>query len=671
MALLFFLSTAAVGAADSERRGGWRLAQESSPYLRMHAENPVEWFPWGEDAFAKARRENKPLFISIGYFTCHWCHVMARESFSNPEIAALLNAHFIAVKVDREQRPDVDAAYMNYVIATRGQGGWPLSVWATPDGYPFLGGIYFPPDNEPGRTGMKQILTRLAGLWTSEEKRLREVGEQAVTLLRRQASTPAPSVKMNEAVPAEARRRMAADYDELQGGFGPAPRFPQPARLFFLLQDDDKGSAAMALNTLDHMAAGGIHDQLAGGFHRYATDFDWRVPHFEKMLYDQALIARAYLFAWRRSGDRRYARVARTTLDFTLAQLRGPDGGFWSALSADSLSGPGPSGHIMEGAYYTWDWAQLTEALGEGDLRRWAAARYGVSESGNARGDPSGELAGRNVLYLAMDTPALARTFGVDLETAEQRNVEVTRRLLEARRQRPAVPVDDKIVTVWNGFMIETLALAGRLLDEPRYTASAAAAAGFILDRLYDDGTGLLYRDWRQGVRGVPGFCEDYAALVAGLLGLYEASGEPRWLAPARALADRMLARYRDADHGGFYRSAADSGVWLREKEVSDGASLSGNGVAIQALLNLGRVTQDKRYTDAARRAAIWAATQLSDAPEAMPSILANWEELLRTQPVTTADEHVDNQQALPVESAIRGKYHIFASGRPSATRPG
>ncbi|MGB7930917.1 MAG: thioredoxin domain-containing protein [Gammaproteobacteria bacterium] len=628
-ALLIFLAAAADGgAAEREHSGGWRLAQESSPYLRMHADNPVEWFPWDEEAFAKARRENKPLFISIGYFTCHWCHVMARESFSNPEIAALLNAHFVAVKVDREQRPDVDAAYMNYVIATRGQGGWPLSVWATPDGYPFFGGSYFPPDNEQGRTGMIQILTRLSGLWATDEKRLRAAGEQAVTVLRRQESTPASSVKPSATLPVDARLRMAADYDELQGGFGPTPRFPQPARLFFLLQDDDAASAAMAMNTLDHMAAGGIHDQLAGGFHRYATDFDWRVPHFEKMLYDQALIARAYLLAWLRSGYRQYARVARTTLDFTLAQLRDPGGGFWSALSADSLTNPGPSGYMEEGAYYTWDWPQLTAALGEGDLRRWAAAHYGLSEPGNARGNPSGELAGRNVLYLAMDSTALARTFGVDLETAERRNAEVTRRLLEARRQRPAVPVDDKIVTVWNGFMIETLALAGRLLEEPRYTAAAAVAAGFILDQLYDDGTGVLYRDWRQGVRGVPGFCEDYAALTAGLLGLYEANGAPRWLASARRLADRMLERYQDADHGGFYRSAASSGVWLREKQVSDGASLSVNGVAIQALLALGRVTGDRRYADAARRAALWAATQLADAPEAMPSILVNWGEL-------------------------------------------
>jgi uncharacterized protein YyaL (SSP411 family) len=603
--LLFFITAAPGGVANPERNGGWRLAQESSPYLRLHADNPVEWFPWGEEAFAKAHRENKPLFISIGYFTCHWCHVMARESFGNLEITALLNAHFVAVKVDREQRPDVDAAYMRYVIAARGQGGWPLSVWATPDGYPFFGGTYFPPDTEQGRPGMKQLLSRLAGLWATDAKRLRELSEQAVALLRRQESTPAPSVKLSEAVPVEARRRMAADYDELQGGFGPAPRFPQPARLFFLLQDDDLASAAMVLNTLDHMAAGGIHDQLAGGFHRYATDFDWRVPHFEKMLYDQALIARAYLFAWRRSGEQKYAGVARDTLDFTLTQLRDAGGGFWSALSADSPTVPGPSGHLQEGAYYTWDWSQLTGALGEGDLRRWAAARYGLTESGNARGDPSGELAGRNVLYLAMDILALARQFGVPVEAAAQRDAEVKRRLLEARRQRPTVPVDDKIVTVWNGYLIGTLALAGQLLNEPRYTAAAAAAAGFILDRLYDDGTGVLYRDWRQGMRGVPGFCEDYAAFAAGLLALYEASSAPRWLATARRLGDRMLEDYQDADHGGFYQTAADSGLWLREKEVSDGASLSVNGVAIEALLALGRLTRDERYTQAARRAAL------------------------------------------------------------------
>jgi uncharacterized protein YyaL (SSP411 family) len=653
VASLFFLTAAAVGAADSERRGGWRLAQESSPYLRLHADNPVEWFPWGEEAFAKARRENKPLFISIGYFTCHWCHVMARESFSSAAIAALLNAQFIAVKVDREQRPDVDAAYMNYVITTRGQGGWPLSVWATPDGYPFFGGSYFPPDADRGHPGMKQILARLARLWTTDAKRLRSVAGQSVAMLRRQEATPAPAVTLSTALPVEARRRIAADYDALQGGFGPAPRFPQPARLYFLLQDDDPASAAMALNVLDHMAAGGIHDQLAGGFHRYATDFDWRVPHFEKMLYDQALMARAYLLGWRRSGDRHCAGVTRATLDFALAEMRDSAGGFWSALSADSPNVPGPSGRMEEGAYYTWDWSQLTGALGAGELRRWAAARYGLSESGNARGDSSGELAGRNVLYLAQDTPVLARNFGVDIDAAKARNAEVIRRLLDARGRRPAVPVDDKIVTAWNGFMIDTLAQAGQALDEPRYTAAAAAAADFLLDQLYDDDTGVLYRDWRQGVRGVPGFCEDYAALAAGLLGLYEASGESRWLVTARRLVDRMLQDYQDADHGGFYRTTADSGLWLRGKEVTDGASLSVNGAAVQALLALGRATGEKCYAEAARRAGVWAAAQLADAPEAMPSILVNWRELLHVQPATAPVGKGAEYQIPPEEQAV------------------
>jgi len=632
-ALLCLAVLAAPIAAQDERRGGWRLESESSPYLRLHADNPVEWFPWGEEAFAKARRENKPLFISIGYFTCHWCHVMAHESFSDPEIAALLNARFVAVKVDREQRPDVDAAYMNFVLATRGQGGWPLSVWATPDGSPIFGGTYFPRESGAGQPGMKQLLTRLAALWATDEKRLRTAAAEAVNRLRRQDVLPALSRDLDAGLPAEARRRMAAEYDELQGGFGPPPRFPQPARLIFLLQDDDSSAAGMALNTLDHMAAGGMHDQLAGGFHRYATDFDWRVPHFEKMLYDQALIARACLDAWQRSGERRYAALARGTLDFALGQMRDPEGGFWSALGADSPAGSGSGARLVEGAYYTWDWPQLTQALGDGELRRWAAARYGLTESGNARGDAAGELAGRNVLYLAIDVPALARRFGVDEGTAEQRSAEAARRLLEARRKRPALPVDDKIVTAWNGFMIETLARAGRLLDEPRYTAAASAVAEFLLGRLYDAQTGVLYRDWRQGVRGGPGFCEDYAALAAGLLELRAAGGGPRWLDAARELTDRMLARFEDTEYGGFYQTGADSGLWLRGKAVTDGASVSVNGLAIHALLALDRATGEARYGQAAWRAALWASAQLADAPEDMPFILLEWKELRRVRP--------------------------------------
>ena len=286
-----------VQAGDEVKAGGWRLASESSPYLQLHADNPVEWYPWGAAAFEKARRENKPVFISIGYFTCHWCHVMARESFSNPEIAALLNESFVAIKVDREQRPDIDAAYMNYVIATRGQGGWPMSVWATPQGHPFLGGTYYPPEASLGRAGFRQLLERLIEAWRTDREGVLATADSAVAMLQKLERTVMPDTGPSGTLPGRALKALAASYDDMQGGFGPAPKFPQPARLLFLLQAADDSAADMALFTLDEMARGGIHDQLGGGFHRYSTDFEWLVPHFEKMLYDQALVARAYLFA--------------------------------------------------------------------------------------------------------------------------------------------------------------------------------------------------------------------------------------------------------------------------------------------------------------------------------------------------------------------------------------
>jgi uncharacterized protein YyaL (SSP411 family) len=617
-------------AADAEKTGGWRLALESSPYLRLHADNPVEWFPWGEAAFEKARRENKPLFISIGYFTCHWCHVMARESFSNPGIAALLNADFVAVKIDREQRPDVDAAYMNYVVATSGHGGWPMSVWATPEGHPFVGGTYFPPDARGGRAGMKQLLARISRLWDEDEDNIRATANRAVAMLRKMGASATPLARLSDDTRVAARKQFASTYDELQGGFGPAPKFPMPGRLLFLLQDEQQTSVDMALNTLDKMAAGGIHDHLGGGYHRYSTDFEWRVPHFEKMLYDQALIARAYLFAWRRTREDRYAATAREILDFTLEQMHHAGGGFYSALSADSHADAEQSGHMEEGAYYTWTWKQLTGVLGKGDLRAWAAARYGIIPSGNALSDPLDEMAGRNVLYRAQPNAALARQFGVDLITANQRNAEIDQRLLASRQQRPAVPVDDKVVTVWNGYMITTLALAGRLLDEPRYIKAADQTADFIMDALYADRQGVLYRDWRQGVRGVPGFSDDYAAVAEGLLMLYKVSGDKQRLAQARRLMDTQLALYWDEANGGFYRTPADTELWVREKEASDGATLAVNGVAVHVLLDLDRVTDARDYGEKALKTAAWAGAQLEDAPASMPYTLIRWPELMQ-----------------------------------------
>jgi uncharacterized protein YyaL (SSP411 family) len=605
--------------------GGWRLANESSPYLRLHADNPVAWYPWGEAAFAQARRENKPVFISIGYFTCHWCHVMARESFSDPDIARLLNAHFIAIKVDREQRPDVDAAYMRYVTLTSGQGGWPMSVWTTPDGKPFLGGTYYPPEAGRGRPGFRPLLEKLAAAWESDADGIRRIADNAVATLRRLDASATPLAQLDMQPLVTARRQYAAAYDELQGGFGPAPKFPQPARLLFLLQDTDADSAAMALHTLDSMIAGGIHDQLGGGFHRYAVDPDWHVPHFEKMLYDQALIARACLVAYRRTGVARYAATARAILDFTLAEMRDPQGGFYSALSADSPVPGKAVDHMQEGAYYTWTWAQLTLALPDADLLDWAVARYGITRAGEV----AGEVAGSNVLYHALDTAALAKRFRVEQDIALQRLARVDALLLAARRERPAVPVDDKVVTAWNGYMITTLALAGRVLDEPRYLDAAVAAATFIEDQLLDEESQLLYRDWRDGERGVAGFCEDYAALAEALLALYKVSGKRDWLLQARSLADAMLARFWDSKHGGFFNTGADTELWLREKPLADGATVSANGVALQVLLQLAAFSSEPQYRERAREAAAWAGAQLGDAPDAMPYTLLAWESLI------------------------------------------
>ncbi len=621
---LLFMAT----AYAAERPAGWRLASESSPYLQLHADNPVAWYPWGEAAIEKARRENKPLFISIGYFTCHWCHVMARESFSDAAIAKLLNDHFVAIKIDREQRPDLDAAYMQYVQLTTGRGGWPMSVWATPDGEPFLGGTYYPPTSKSGQTGFSELLTRLAALWVEDEASIRETAQHAVGLLTEVGRSARP-VTLSDAPLAVARQTYRQTYDEMQGGFGPAPKFPQPARLLFLLEDTDPASREMAVHTLARMIDGGIYDQLGGGFHRYSTDFEWRLPHFEKMLYDQALITRACLVAWRETRRPEFAAAAREVLDFSLRELGHAGGGFYSALGADSPVAAGAGAHMEEGAFYTWSWPQLLAALGEGDLLDWAAARYDLSAQGNAAHDPLGEMEGRNVLAEVLDAGQLAARFRVDRATARQRNTQVDERLLRARAQRPAVPVDDKVVTVWNGYMITTLALAGRLLDEPRYIDAAVRSAEFLFDKLYDRQDRILYRDWRAGVRGVAGFSEDYAALAEGLLALYRVTGERRWLQRARQLADRQVELFWDETNGGFYNAPAGPAAWLREKGIVDGAAVSDNGVSIHVLLALAGLTGQADYRRRARQTAAWAMGQLSDSPSDMPYALRAWPALL------------------------------------------
>jgi hypothetical protein len=590
----------------------------------MHQDNPVEWYPWGEEALARARAENKPLFISIGYFTCHWCHVMERESFRNPEIARLLNSGFISIKVDREQRPDLDAAYMSFVVATQGYGGWPMTILATPDGTPFFGGTYFPPDDRQGSPGFAPLLRKARALWDKDRRNVIEMSQQAVEQLKL-TLVAAPLAKLtNEPVEA-ARRRFRAQFDQHDGGFGLAPKFPQPAQLLFLLQDDDRHSAEMALYTLDRMATGGIHDQVEGGFHRYATDAAWRTPHFEKMLYDQALIARAYLAAFRRTGDKKYAGVARQVLDFTLENMRDARGGFHSALGADSAASMKQPQDIEEGAYYVWEWKPLQQAIPDLALRQWAIARYGLRQDGNVVDGSPAELAGKNILYIARSEEELAEQFGENMATVRERLGAVKRLLLAARRTRPALPRDDKIVTAWNGYMITALAEAAQLLETPRYRRAAEETARFILDKLHDARRNVLYRDWREGKRGVTAFAEDYAAMAEALLALHGLDGNQAWLATARNLTDVQIEHFWDAADGGFYDAGGGSGLWLRAKPAADNVTPSPSAMAVGNLLRLDRLTGGKGYAEKAVRTAAWQGGVLRETPESMPYTLIHW----------------------------------------------
>ncbi|MCR4301724.1 MAG: thioredoxin domain-containing protein, partial [Sulfuricaulis sp.] len=557
------------------------LAEESSPYLRMHQDNPVEWYPWGEEALARAKAENKPLMISIGYFTCHWCHVMERESFRNPEIAKLLNKGFISIKVDREQRPDLDAAYMTFVVATQGYGGWPMTVLATPDGTPFFGGTYFPPENRENAPGFAPLLRKARALWENDRESVIESSRQAVEQIKQaRVASPPLSVLTNETI-VKARQMFRAQFDQHEGGFGFAPKFPQPAQLLFLLQDDDAQSAEMALYTLDRMAAGGIHDHIEGGFHRYATDPGWRVPHFEKMLYDQALIARAYLAAYRRTSNKKYADVAEKILDFTLAKMRDPRGGFYSALSADSSIDAKAAYPMEEGAYYVWEWKQLREAVPDPELRKWAIAHYGLKPEGNVVEGGLAELAGKNILYISKTREELVKQSGENLSTVNARIRAVNRLLFTARRVRSAPPRDEKVVTAWNGYMVTALAEAGQLLNRPRFTQAAEETARFILAVLYDEKPHLLYRDWRGGRRGVAGFAEDYAAMSEGLLALYSLDGKKQWLTAAKHLTDAQIKLFWDDSDGGFYGAGRDTGLWLRDKTAADNVTPSASALSV------------------------------------------------------------------------------------------
>jgi uncharacterized protein YyaL (SSP411 family) len=603
------------------------LIHEKSPYLLQHAHNPVDWFPWGEAAFRKAREEDKPIFLSVGYSTCHWCHVMERESFESETIADLLNKYFVSIKVDREERPDVDRIYMTFVQATTGSGGWPMSVFLTPDLKPFFGGTYFPPEPRFGHPGLGQVLERVAEAWRFDRAKVLESSAEIVNQLSKAVDQGQGAAAAGEAELTAGFEAFRQSFDKRHGGFGSAPKFPRPSVQNFLLRywarTGDVEALEMVFATLNAMGHGGIHDHIGGGFHRYAVDYRWFVPHFEKMLYDQAQLAVSYLEGFQASGDEYYAGVARGILDYVLRDLTHAEGGFYSAEDADSPD-PARPDQKHEGAFYLWTRAEIEDVLGK-PAADWFCRHHGVQEHGNVHDDPHGEFEGRNILHETRKVEDTAREF--DRSEAEMRETLESARakLLEARSRRPRPHLDDKILTAWNGLTISALAKGAQVLDEARYLDAARRAAEFVLGRMYDSERNALLRRFRDGDAAIPGFLDDYAFFVQGLLDLYETDFDVRYLELAAGLTDAQLARFEDRERGGFYSTAAGhTELVLRMKDEYDGAEPSGNSISAMNLLRLAEMTDRDSYREAAARTLRAFASHMRVAPLAVPQMLAS-----------------------------------------------
>jgi uncharacterized protein YyaL (SSP411 family) len=559
-----------------------RLAASRSPYLQQHAHNPVDWYPWGEEALDRARREQKPIFLSIGYAACHWCHVMERESFENERIAALMNDWFVNIKVDREERPDLDEIYMAATTAMTGHGGWPMSVFLTPDLEPFYAGTYFPPVDSRGMPGFETVLRHIHKLWT---ERRDEVTRQSARVAEFLRANLAPELAADAPRPehvAAVLEQSASRFDSEHGGFAQppqfAPKFPHASELSLLMRiaagpngDDAERARKIVVRTLDAMLEGGIHDQLAGGFHRYAVDREWLVPHFEKMLYDNGQLARTYAEAFRLTGDPRYLEVVRATLDHLVDDMRDPEGGFWSSTDADSEG--------EEGKFFVWDAAEFGRVLGdEADL---AMARFGVTAAGNWEGN--------NVLTRATEVPELARRFEASEAEIEERLAAARLLLLEARSERVPPGTDDKVLAAWNGLAIAGLAAGYQVTGEPRYLDAAREAAAFVLERMRaPTGDGRLLRSWRRGEAGLQGYLEDHAFVAEALLLLFESDFDPRWLREAETLLDAVREHFADDDGSYFFTADDHEQLIARSKSVFESSTPSAIGSLARALLRAG-----------------------------------------------------------------------------------
>jgi len=571
-----------------------RLQHETSPYLLQHAHNPVDWYAWGSEAFARARAEDKPVLLSVGYSACHWCHVMERESFENDQIAALMNDNFVSIKVDREERPDVDQIYMSAVQAMTGRGGWPMTVFLAPDGRPFYGGTYYPPDDRHGLPGFPRVLLAIADAYKNRRDEVLKGADQLVTQIGNEEQLPEPST-LSAALLDRAAEALQQQYDARFGGFGGAPKFPPSMALEFLLRgwhrNGDAQSLGMVEHTLRQMAGGGMYDQIGGGFHRYSVDEFWLVPHFEKMLYDNALLARLYLLAYQATGNTSYRRTVEETLDWVLREMTDAKGGFYSSLDADSEG--------EEGKFYVWTAGEVQQAIGDGaePFMRY----YDVT--------PAGNFEGQNILHVSATIGEITGDTGTTPAELEALLARGRRSLFDARSRRVRPGLDDKVLAAWNGLMLRALAEAARVLDRDDYRAAAERNAGFVLVEMRR-GERLL-RSWKagkshdsSGEARLNGYLEDYAAYADGLLALYEATFEPRWLTEARSLADGILLHFWDEQRGAFYDTSADhEQLIVRPRDFFDNATPSGNSLAADMLQRLSALTGDDRYAAYAERA--------------------------------------------------------------------
>jgi uncharacterized protein YyaL (SSP411 family) len=606
-----------------------KLALEKSPYLLQHAHNPVNWVPWGEEAFERARTEDKPIFLSIGYSTCHWCHVMERESFESDAIAAILNEHYIPIKVDREERPDVDRIYMMFVQATTGGGGWPMSVWLTPELKPFFGGTYFPPDNRYGRPGFASVLNYIAQSWVNERPKIMQSGEDILAELKKNSEVKTSEGWLDDKMLEDGFNIFRRSHDPRLGGFGGAPKFPRPSVHNFLIRHaanaKNKEALGMVLLTLDEMAKGGMNDQMGGGFHRYSVDERWFVSHFEKMLYDQAQLAVSYLEAFQMMGDQRHADTARDIFEYVLRDMEHSAGGFYSAEDADSVVDPAHPHEKGEGAFYIWPKAELDQLLGKDSAL--FCYRFGVEADGNVSNDPQGEFTGRNILFQAHAIEDTAKRFGLDAMQTRLVIASCTQRLMEARKTRVRPHLDDKVLSSWNGLMLSAFSLGAQALNEPRYTAAAKRAADFILTNMYDPTTRILLRRYRDGEAAINGFLDDYSCFTNGLIDLYEASFDLKYLTTAEGLAEKMIELFEDKENGGFFStSAGDSSLLLRMKEDYDGAEPSGNSMATLALLRLAQFTGRADFQTSAQKTLEAFGPRLRAAPHSLPQMLVAYQ---------------------------------------------